>query len=266
VDKKDKCVDTRRPSQFLGCSIQLVGSSLQRNKHTASMTNRENIETYCSFFEEQLVQIQKLKDRLHKKILLLVILDTLSRARYPQTETNKARFLQLLKEHIGWQDGQRVSLYRALLLSPSANPSKLKDFVYASVGEWKNWGPFDIKTDPLMDEINALAATDDERKLLSDSTHLNLLYAYRNHLIHEFREPGQGMETDQRKKSPHYYPMNHIQTDEHDERESWELVYPLGFFVELAESCLRNLKHYLSENDLDPYSSYKFGTVWNVRI
>lgn len=230
------------------------------------MTNRERIENYCSYFEEQLAQIQKLEDRLHKKTLLLVILDTLSRARYPNTEKNKTRFCQLIKEHIRWEDGERVSLYRAFLLLPSANPSKLRDFVHASVREWKNSGPFDLTADPLINEIEHLAATDEERKLLSDSTHLNLLYAYRNHLIHEFREPGEGMETDQRKIFPHYYPMTHLQTDEHDERESWELVYPLGFFVLLAESCLQSLKHYLSENDLDPYSSYKFGTVWNVRI
>lgn len=231
------------------------------------MTNRENIEKYCSSFEEQLAKIQKLEDRLHKKILLLVILDTLSRARYPQAKTNKARFLQLLKEHIGWKDGQRVSLYRVLLLSPPTNQSKLRDYAQTLVAQWKSWEHPNLTDDPFKNDIESFADTDDERKLLSDSTHLNLLYAYRNHLIHEFREPGQGIETDQRKKSPHYYPMNHIiQTDEHDERESWELVYPLGFFVELVESCLRNLKHYLSENDLNPYSSYKFGTVWNLRI
>lgn len=231
------------------------------------MTNREQIESYCSYFEKQLAQIQTLEDRLHKKTLLLVILDTLSRARYPNTEKNKTRFCQLVKEHIRWQDGQRVSLYQVLLLSPPTNQSKLRDFVHASVGKWKDWGPFDLKiADPLINEIEDLAATDEERKLLSDSMHLNLLYAYRNHLIHEFREPGEGMETDQRKTSPHYYPMTHLQTDRHDERESWELVYPLGFFVALAESCLQNLNHYLSENDLDPYSCYKFGTIWNVRI
>lgn len=231
------------------------------------MTNREQIENYCSYFEEQLAQIQKLENRLHKKTLLLVILDTLSRARYPNTRKNKTRFCQLVKEHIRWQDGQRVSLYQVLLLSPPTNRSKLIDCVHASVGKWKDWGPFDLKAaDPLIDEIQALAATAEERKLLNDSMHVNLLYAYRNHLIHEFREPGESIETDQGKTSPHYYPMTHIQTDEHDERESWELVYPLGFFVLLAESCLKNLNHYLSENDLDPYSCYNYGTVWNVRI
>jgi hypothetical protein len=192
------------------------------------MTNRERIENYCSYFEKQLTQIQKLDDRLHKKALLLLILDTLSRARYPNTRKNKTRFQQLIKEHAGWQDGERVSLYQVLLLAPSANSSNLKDFVRASVAKWKNWGPIGIKADPLIHEINTLAVTDEERKLLSDSTHLNLLYTYRNHLIHEFREPGEGMETDHREKSPHYFPMTHLQIDGHHERESWELVYPLG--------------------------------------
>lgn len=41
------------------------------------MTNRQDIEKYGSYFERQLNQIQKLNDRLHKKVLLLVILDIL---------------------------------------------------------------------------------------------------------------------------------------------------------------------------------------------
>ena len=230
------------------------------------MANCERISKYCSYFEKQLAQILKLDDRLHKKILLLVILDTLSRARYPKTETNKTRFSKLVKEHIQWQDASRVSLYRVLVLSPPTNPSKLREFAHTSVGLWKDWELPDLKVDPLINEIEGHVATDEERKLLCDSTHLNLLYAYRNHLIHEFREPGAGMEMDQRDTSPYYHRMTHLQTDRHDEIESWELVYPLGFFVALAESCLQNLNHYLSENDLDPYSCYKSGTIWNVRI
>ncbi len=266
VEGKYECVDTGRPSQFCFLLDTALCINFTTKETPADMTNSEQIETYCSYFENQLAKIQKLEDRLHKKTLLLVILDTLSRARYPNTKKNKTRFYQLVQEHIRWQDGPRVSLYQVLLLSPPTQ-SKLRDFVHASVGKWKGWGPFDLQAaDPVINEIAALAATDEERKLLSDSMHVNLLYAYRNHLLHEFREPGEGMETDQRKTSPHYYPMTHVQTDEHDERESWELVYPLGFFVVLAESCLKNLNYYLLENDLDPYSCYSFGTVWNVRI
>lgn len=230
------------------------------------MTNCAQIENYCSYFEKQLAQIRKLEDRLHKKTLLLVILDTLARARYPTLTNNKTRFCQLIADHLRWQDGSRVSLYRILLLSPPTNPNKLRDFAHESVVRWNDSGPLDLKVDPFINEIEHLAATDEDRKLLRDSMHSNLLYAYRNHLVHEFREPGEGMETDQRKTAPHYYPMTLYQPDGHNKRESWELIYPLGFFITLAESCLRNLNHYLLENDRDPYSCYKFGTVWNVRI
>ena len=51
-----------------------------------------------------------------------------------------------------------------------------------------------------------------------------------------------------------------------DERETWELVDPLGFFVTLTTSCLIKLKYHLLENDLTPYSFYKFGTLWQVLI
>lgn len=221
-------------------SLQTATNS--RKKH---MTNHQRTEQYCSYFEEQLKQIQKLNDRLHKKVLLLVILDTLSRVRYPDTKGNKDRFITLVKDHIQWPDSSRVSLNQILLLSPSTNLSELTKFSRVSVGEWKEWEWPTISVDPFINEIEHLVATAEETKLLHESTHLNLLYAYRNHLIHEFREPGNGMETGQSKPSPHYRPMTHIQPDEQKTSESWELIYPLGFFVTLAMSCLKNLKQYL---------------------
>ena len=124
----------------------------------------------------------------------------------------------------------------------------------------------DISADPSTETIQDLAADEQERKLIRDSTHLNLLYAYRNHLIHEFREPGRGMEMDQRDTSPYYHRMTHLSSNGSDETETWELVYPLGFFVTLAESCLLKLKQHLLKNDLDPYSFYEFGTVWQIRV
>jgi hypothetical protein len=230
------------------------------------MTNRHNIEKYCSYFERQLNQIQKLADRLHKKVLLFVILDTLGRARYPTVEKHKPRFINLVRDHIQWKDNSRISLYRILLISQSQKSSELTKFAQASIEKWNDWELPDIGADPLMEQIQHLATNDQERRLIADSTHLNLFYAYRNHLIHEFREPGAGMEMDQLDSCPYYHRMTHRSSNGDDERETWELVYPLGFFVTLATSCLIKLKYHLLENDLNPYSFYKFGTLWQVRI
>jgi hypothetical protein len=229
------------------------------------MTNTYDTEKYCSYFERQLNQIQKLNARLHKKVLLLVILDTLGRARYPTIEKHKPRFINLVRDHIQWKDHSRVSLYRILLISQSQS-SGLTKFAQASIGKWNDWEMPDIATDPLKEHIQHLATNDQERRLVDDSTHLNLFYAYRNHLIHEFREPGAGMEMDQHDNYPYYHRMTHLSSNGDDERETWELVYPLGFFLTLATSCLAKLKYHLLANDLNPYSFYKFGTLWQVRI
>lgn len=230
------------------------------------MTNSQNTEKYCSYFEGQLRQIQTLNDRLHKKVLLLVILDTLGRARYPDDENNKSRFIKVIKEHIRWENSSRVSLYRIMLSSRSQHFDDLTKFAYESVNKWNEWELPNLSADPLIDEVQHLATDEQGRKLMRESTHSNLLYAYRNHLIHEFREPGAGMEMDSRDIAPYYHRMIHLQPNGNDEKETWELVYPLGFFVTLATSCLQKLKQHLLMNDLNPYSFYEFGTLWRVRV
>ncbi len=70
------------------------------------------------------------------------------------------------------------------------------------------------------------------------------------------------METDQRDTEPYYHGMTHLDHAGREVNESWERVYPLGFFKVLAETCLQNLKAYLEQNALNPYSFYEFGTLW----
>jgi len=89
------------------------------------------------------------------------------------------------------------------------------------------------------------------------SRHAELFYVYRNHLVHEFREPGYGMEFDKKDTTPHY--MNQ---DDGAGNQRWELCYPTGFFTQLVTNTLANLRNHLERNDLDPYSFYEFGSIW----
>ncbi len=104
------------------------------------MTNSQHTEKYCSYFKKQFEQIENLNDRLHKKVLFLVILDTLGRARYPDEKNNKLRFIKVVRDHIQWKDNSRVSLCRILELSQSHNSSKLDLFARNHISSWKNWG------------------------------------------------------------------------------------------------------------------------------
>ena len=229
------------------------------------MTNQDRTEKYHSYFQDQLTSIQNLENRLHKKILLVIILDTLSRARYPSVPGVKDRFLKMINEDAKWEHASRVSLYRVLLSLTPAMGNALRKRASESVSQWHEGTTPGLEVDHLITDIEHLASTEDEMKLLRESTHSSLLYLYRNHLVHEFREPGHGMEMDQRDTSPYYHGLTHL-TARGKNNETWELVYPLGFFMHLVLTSLNSLRHYLLKNDLDPYSFYKFGTIWKRTV
>jgi hypothetical protein len=122
-----------------------------------------------------------------------------------------------------------------------------------------------LEVDPILTNIARFASNEEEKKLLRESTHSNLLYVYRNHLIHEFREPGHGKEMDQGEESPYYHSLTNL-TAGRTNKQTWELVYPLGFFTRVVFSSLESLHEYLLKNDLDPYSFYEFGTIWKHKV
>jgi hypothetical protein len=123
-----------------------------------------------------------------------------------------------------------------------------------------------LEEDPLISDIEQFVSTEAEKKLLRESTHSNLLYVYRNHLVHEFREPGHGMEMDKRDTLPYYHSLTHISAGGSKNKDTWELVYPLGFFKEIVSKSLSSLHNYLLEKDLEPYSFYAFGTAWKHKV
>jgi hypothetical protein len=41
-----------------------------------------------------------------------------------------------------------------------------------------------------------------------------------------------------------------------------ELVYPLSFYIKLADNVLSNVRDHLLVHDIDPYSLYTFGSSW----
>jgi hypothetical protein len=96
-----------------------------------------------------------------------------------------------------------------------------------------------------------------EEKQVNLMRHTSLLYGFRCKLVHEFREPGYGMEAFS-DELPHYHSM----TDLDDSIQTIELVYPTEWFVRLPISVLKSLKtHYLNA-ETNPYESYDFDSLW----
>ncbi len=98
---------------------------------------------------------------------------------------------------------------------------------------------------------------------LDSLTHKRLLYAMRNALVHEFNEPGYGMDFDESREEPYYHCMRRSNGNQ----TTLELVYPLRFFRKLCDNGIEALEKYYKENMLDPYAIIdkhflSVGTYW----
>ena len=224
------------------------------------MTGRVDIDEYIAFFRDKTVEIGRIEALpIFRKILYLVEIDTLTRAAFPSVKGNKSRVIKFLDECSNWNERNRVSATK-LKLSLEKNgksSGQLFDLINKQI-RWWNYGSL-IKPwqDLTFEEVQDLA-TPDVLKFVEEARYVKLFYKYRNSLIHEFREPGYGMDLGTDSTTPYYLGMDHQST----EKSSWELVFPLKFLGSLCEGCIDGLERYLIANDQNPYDSYEFETIW----
>ncbi len=223
------------------------------------MAMQHLIDGYCSYFAAQLKTIQSVPDTMQRKLLTVAVLDTFARARVPQIKGNGKRFVEMVRALCDWKDAERISLVQlALTLAGSSTRSSaLARETEQKLLAWEVGRVVRITEDPEMGELIKFANTDTEKRLLVDHQHINLLYVYRNSLVHEFREPGYDMGNLNDDPTPYYMNM-----DVEYGRHQWELAYPGNFFGYLAERALVNLRDYLERNGVNPYEAYDFGSRW----
>jgi len=230
-----------------------------------------NINDFCSFFEHQLNVIKKLdvdwdslpdlapedhQVRFYRKTLLVVGIDTLAGIRFPRAyfpdlyKKNRMRFIRFLKEVAQWTEGESVSIP---FLNERLDKANLGD---GTLGRYlKNkLAKFDVtaggqprltQVDEPAEQLLPYATSEKEETAIFDLQHYSILYRYRNHLVHGYREPGHAMEIDSLSSEPYY----HSYTDD----KRWFLVYPMQMFVNIFQSSIQGLKAYLIENGIDPY-------------
>lgn len=223
-----------------------------------------NITKYCEYFQERLKEISLISNRLYQKILLVSMIDTLGRARFPAEGKQGKRFIDFIRECADWPDKNRISLYKlhlSLQADSTVMSGALAEEVKQRLGKWQKGRGYGInEVDPEMKDIEHLAKTEKEQLLIDKCKHINLFYIYRNYLVHEFREPESEFGSDGRANSP-YYQSRITESN----ASTQQLVYPIGFFMAIAYSSIDKLKHHLENNKIDPYSSYKFGAMWHQK-
>ena len=226
------------------------------------ISNYEKINQFCSYFQNNINEIEKLNNPLYKKILIVTLLDTLSRVWTEGKEhRNKLRFITFFRECIKWEHADRISIpmivYRIREEIFKGNDQLNKKFVGLFNG-FRDGRILRIDIDPFFNEIEHLVESAKEKKILENSRHVELLYTYRNNLIHEFRIPGHGMEFSNDNETPYYHGMENLDT----KMETLELVYPTKIFMNIAYNALTATKAFLILNNFDPFSFYKFGSPW----
>lgn len=225
-------------------------------------SNERKINQFCSYFQDNINEIVKLNNQLYQKILIISLMDTLSRVWTKGKENkNKLRFLKLVRECIKWEHADRISIPMTVYRIRKDN-IKLNDKLMTEIDRLFNKLQYEkiprIDFNPFFNEIEHLAVSIEEQKTLKNERYAELLYTYRNNLIHEFRESGDGMEFSNDNESPYYHRLTHSDY----QTRTWELVYPTKFFINLSNIALTAMKTFLISHNLDPFSFFKFGSPW----
>ena len=222
------------------------------------MKHQDDINTYVSYFEEQINKVTDLEDKLYKKILYLCMLDTLGKARYPKHD-NQKRIISFLLNYAGSADMTRVSMPQLLfnldhILKDSAkSTSRLYVYVKQKTDGLIS-GHFyrGHEVDPFYNEVASYANVK-EKKKLKLARYAELFYTFRNQLVHGFNETAHCFEMSSDSTNPYY----------HSERNGpWQLYFPADYFKSLCTEGLNNLKTYLEDNGINPYERYDFSDMW----
>lgn len=239
------------------------------------MQNTEKeVDRFISHFQNQLEQISKLNTsskELYKKLLYVSAIDAVSRSVYPR-RGNRDRFVSFIKRFSNWSNGNRISmthLFELLQRNPDTAFDKLRTWVFQELKTWSVHASSlsKLEIDPTYEEVKKQWPNTKEHRTpiegvaLESLQHYQLLYSYRNSLVHELRIPGYGMEFDE-DLEPFYHKVSDVNENNKIITKSIELVYPSGFFNNLLKESLENYSIYMKANNLNPYDYYSFGTYW----
>lgn len=236
---------------------------------------QESIDQFVGYFKKQLDEIEAIQTGdagLYRRLLYASALDTLAGSVFTK-QPNRERFTYFLKRFCQWADGGRVSLpHLVQLLRKNPDPAfqNLREW---ALGKFKvlpvhRGALMPITHDPSFDEVNRLWPASKEHRTplekidLASLQHFQLLYFYRNTLVHELRTPGYGMESAGQDQNPFYHQMSTVGDDVELVQDTVELVYPWRFLRRLCDTGLDQLKKYFTTNELNPYDSFVFGTYW----
>jgi len=224
------------------------------------MSEQANIDDFFRWITDQAKEIDKLPKHF-RRILLLSLLDTLSKCAFPKERLNRKRFVKLIDCYSDWEYKDYVSLPQLrYLLFKVEKCQDLKKEVESRISKWPHGRILRLhEADPRLEDIDRLKYGKCE-KLIAKARYAPLLWKMRNSAVHEFRRPGKGWAFSNDNSTPYY----HGCLDEKGAFESWELCIPCEVISKIVLQCSNRLKSEFEQKGLDPYNDehFKFGSSW----
>jgi len=222
-------------------------------------------------------------EKVHSKILCCSIFDAISKSVFPNIHGNRERFVELVRLCESWPESQKISLLHLVRLfevtqNLPSNVKQLKEFsknTFSKLfpilnGLYTENKPISLDTD--IDRVLLLWPKQNGKPIKIGGVlphqlkHENLLWLYRNSVVHEYRAPGEGVEQGRYNPEFAFYQkvtiVSSITNKEMIYSNQWELVYPASFFVELCKQAINVASAIHLKNNTCPFTAYSAGTYW----
>ncbi|MCL4517452.1 MAG: hypothetical protein M1379_18045 [Firmicutes bacterium] len=228
-------------------------------------TLQDDINMFFNWAEEQRQRINQLEDRRFRKILLISLLEMLASSAFPNKSVRE-RFISLIDGYSGWQDKDRISIpqLRIILLNPSQGVDEQEhQALFQAVSKEIDVWPFgrilrSDEVDPFWQTWPHFAKYIGCQDLIKKARYANLLWRFRNFIVHEGRSPGNSFEISSDNSTPYY-----LATDDLNGNTMWELTMPAEFISNIVKACASNLKKdYFEALKIDPYNSFTSKSNW----
>mgnify|MGYP000359691959 CR=1 FL=1 len=255
------------------------------------MANIETLEEKVDRFKEYYLGLIKTAEceqnitnqKVHSKILSCSIFDAISKSIFPEISSNCQQFTALVRLCKNWPESQKVSLLhlvRLLEITPNL-PSSTNELKIYATQQFESKFPNSnsimsnnkaISSDVEIEAILELWPTQNGKpikigKVLPHQLkHEYLLWLYRNSVVHEYRNPGRGVELGLYVPEYAFYQematVSKIDEKEFKFTSHWELVYPYRFFINLCKEALDVVSLLHNKNKTSPFQAYSEGTFW----
>lgn len=235
------------------------------------MSSRQ--DRFFSYVRDKFTGIDAITDErlfVHKKVLYVTFLDSISALVYPAYNQNRTRFTNFVLRFGNWEYAERVStphLARALSLNPDPAFENVRGLVQKTLASWRAGTRIELSSDIEAGivgthwPIGKLYEQPVEGATWTHLKHVELLYTYRNSLVHGFRSLG--VPYDMPEDREPYYISTYTSTADSSESEfHWELVYPIVFLRNLVSSALVSVEAHIRQNEIDPVEVLRTGRYW----